>query len=125
MKDLNEEVLGAGVGSGNNASVNQQSIGIDLNYRYGVSIQVVITGNPIGTLSLQGSNDYGTRNPNLPDIGQGVVNWTDIDRSAIAVTGSGTAAWNFQGSFYKWVRMIYTATSGSGTLTARANSKGF
>lgn len=120
MKDLNEQIL-----NNVDASVNQQSFGIDLNYRYGVSIQAIITGSPIGILRLQGSNDYGSRNSSIPDQGQGVVNWSDIANSDTPVAGAGSASWNFQGSFYKWIRLIYVATSGTGNITARANSKGF
>ena len=130
MKDLNEVILGIGpggilIGSGTNAAVNQQSEPVNLNYRYGIAIQAVITGSAVGTLSLQGSCDYGA--PNNPQAGGNdqVINWTDIADSSSAVTGAGTASWNFQGSFYKWIRLIYVAGSGTGTITARSNSKGF
>jgi hypothetical protein len=130
MKDLNEVVLGIGpggesIGSGTDASVSQQSEAVDLNYRYGVAFQAVFTGSPVGTISLQGSCDYGARNPQQAGGNYQIVNWTDIANSSASVTGAGTVSWNFQGSFYKWIRVIYTASSGSGTISIRANSKGF
>ena len=130
MKDLNEVILGIGpggeqIGSSTDASINQQSEPVNLNYRYGVAIQAVFTGSPVGMASLQGSCDYGaTNNPQAGGNDQ-VVNWTDISGSVAVISGVGTASWNFQGSFYKWIRLIYTATSGSGTIIVRANSKGF
>ncbi len=130
MKDLNEVILGIGpngvlIGSGTNAAVSQNSEPVDLNYRYGIAIQAVLTGSPVGTLKLQGSCDFGARNQPEAGGNDQVVNWTDIADSTAVVSGAGTASWNFQGSFYKWIRLVYTATSGAGTITARANSKGF
>lgn len=130
MKDLNEVILGIGpggelIGSGTDASVNQQSAGVNLNYRYGIAIQAVFTGAPNGTVSLQGSCDYGSRESIQPNGDDLVVNWTDIANSSAPVTGAGTASWNFQGTFYKWIRMIYVSSSGSGTIVVRSNSKGF
>lgn len=121
MRSLNEVILNAG-----NASGNLVSDGVSLEYQLGFSMQAVITGAPIGTLSLQGSNDSGFNGPGGgPVHGQNVVNWTDISNSSQPVTGAGTASVNFQGVFYKWVRMIYIATSGAGTITIRCNTKGF
>jgi hypothetical protein len=130
MKDLNEVILGTGpggelIGSGTDASVSQTSAAVNLNYRYGISIQAVITGTAAGTLKLQGSDDFGSRNPIEPAGSNQVVNWSDIANSSAPVTGAGTASWNFQGSFYKWIRLVYTASSGTGTINVRANSKGF
>ncbi len=130
MKDLNEVILGIGpggesIGSGTNAATSQTSAAVNLNYRYGIAIQAVFTGAPVGTASLQGSCDYGNRNPIEPAGSSEVVNWTDIADSSSPVTGAGTASWNYQGSFYKWIRLVYTSSSGTGTISVRANSKGF
>lgn len=70
------------------------------------SIQVVFTGTPVGEFKLQGSLDAGTPS-----------NWTDITGSAESVTEAGDILWNAQGVGYRWVRLVYTSTSGSGTLT--------
>jgi hypothetical protein len=130
MKDLNEVILGIGpggelIGSGTDASTNQQSEPVNLNYRYGVAIQAVFTGTPVGMANLQGSCDEGARNQQQAGGNDQVVNWTDITGSYATVSGAGTASWNFQGSFYKWIRLVYISSSGTGTITVRANSKGF
>lgn len=119
MRSLNEPILTAGDASG-----NLTSDPVPLEYQYGISIQAVITGTAAGTLNLQGSNDFGNVPPGGPDRGQGVTNWTDIAGSSAPVTGAGTVTWNFQGVYYKWIRMVYTASSGTGTMSARANTKG-
>jgi hypothetical protein len=121
MRSLNEELV-----HNQDASISFQTPATSLEYQLGVSIQVVITGTPSGTLNLQGSNDFGTIKPAGPDQGNpGVVNWTDIANSSSPVTGAGTASWNFNGVFYKWIRLNYVSVSGTGNMTVRINTKGF
>ena len=92
-----------------------------LDYSLGYSIQGIITGSPVGTIKLQGSND-----PVPADLsGATVANWTDIVDSAQSVTGAGSVMWNYNGSFYKWVRVVYTASTGSGSITLNLMGKGF
>lgn len=119
MRVLNEVLLAAGDASGNLTSEH----GL-LAHAGGYSIQVVITGTAAGVLKLQGSDDP------VPDSDfrvrtYPVVNWTDIDDSSEPVTGAGTVVYNVRGVFYNWVRVVYTAASGTGTMTIRINTKGF
>lgn len=121
MRSLNEELV-----HNQDASVSFVTPATSLEYQLGCSIQVVITGSPIGTLDLQASNDFGTIKPAGPDQGNpGIVNWTDVTGSSTAVSGAGTVLWNFEGAYYKWLRVNYTAASGTGTMTIRINTKGF
>lgn len=89
------------------------------------SIQLIFTGAPVGTFKLQASND-----PGMPDGGQtpqaaNVTNWTDITGSPQAISAAGNIMWNVENAGYTFVRVVYTVTSGTGTLTsARANVKG-
>jgi hypothetical protein len=92
---------------------------INLNQKYGFSIHSLFTGSPVGTLKIQGSNDVGT-----DGIGSGVSNWSDIPGAIFSVTASGDAMFNLDATYYNWARLYYTSTSGTGTLTARLNSKG-
>lgn len=121
MRSLNESILTNG-----NAAGDLASSVVSLEYQLGCSIQATMTGAPVGTLKLQGSNDFGTIQPAGPDNGgAGVVNWTDIADSSGPVTGAGTFSWNYNGVFYKWIRVVYTFTSGTGTINIRINTKGF
>ncbi len=90
------------------------------------SIQLVFTGSPTGTFKLQCTNDPG--NPTLPGkVAQssGVVNWTDIDDSSQNITEGGNHTWNVTDIGYLWLRVVYTATSGTGSLIdARVTVKG-
>lgn len=90
------------------------------------SIQLIFTGSPVGSFSLQVSNDAGRISANS-EANQyaGVSNWTDLMGSSQSITASGDHTWVAKGAGYLWVRVVYTRVSGSGTLTsARANLKG-
>lgn len=117
---MNEQVF---TGSG---ATSFQTQAIDLDQKFGYSIQAAITGTITGTMNLQGSDDFGTIQPGGPDNGApGVTNWSDITGSSTSIAGAGSAIWNAEGVFYKWVRVNYVATSGTGTITIRINTKGF
>ena len=93
------------------ASFNSQGTLVDDNES--TSIQFVWSGGstPVGTVKIQMSND-------LADKPANVTNWTDITGSSTAVTGNtGSIAWNVVHS-YRFLRMVYTKTSGSATTAS-------
>ena len=79
----------------------------------GFSIQSVWsnTSTAVGAQSVQASND--------------LINWVDIPSSSLPVTGSsGSNMWNTTGKVnYNFTRLVYTSTSGNGTLNAVMESK--
>ncbi len=89
-----------------------------------LAVQGVWTGTPTGTLKLQGSCDTGlTIAGNV--TGSGVTNWTDITSATTAPSGSaGSGFIEVKETGLKWVRAVYTRSSGSGTLNVRFNAKG-
>lgn len=128
MRIINELILGtkssSGVITGADASVDQTSLHGLLAHMIGFSIQAVITGTAAGTIKLQGSSDP------VPDARFDaatfpVSNWQDILDSSEPVTGAGVVDYNVQGTFYNWVRVVYTASSGTGTIAVTFNAKGF
>lgn len=84
-----------------------------------VGYQGTFTGAPVGTFSVQISMDYqpGTSPNSLP---ANAGNWITLPLNP-AITASGTGD-----SFYidlnqmsaPWIRLVYTKTSGTGTLNA-------
>lgn len=90
------------------------------------ALQLVFTGSPVGTFKLQASNDVG----HIDSAGSsmqvsGITNWTDVTGSAVAVSAAGNVMWNAENVGYTWVRVVWTYTSGSGSLTsARTYMKG-
>jgi hypothetical protein len=101
------------------------STGINLINIYAYSVQVNWTGGsaPVGIFKLQGSNDPGDNGS-----GQGVsqpTNWTDITDSPQAITGTpGSVLFDVVACSYRWVRLVYTRTSGSAIANAIINVKG-
>ena len=92
-------------------SGNITSIRTDIDEVVSYAIQAKFTGSPVGTLKLQGSNDLA------------ILGYTDITDTITAISGSGTYLVNVELPCYSYVQLVYTATSGSGTLNAFINSK--
>ncbi len=87
---------------------------------FGYSIQCIFTGNPSGSLSLQGCNDS-------VQLSTSPQNWDTIVGSTQAITNSGTTTYNVRGAFYNYVQVVYSDSSGGtavGTCTITGNSKG-
>lgn len=102
------------------------SDGINLISIYAYSIQAYWSGGSgltAGTFKLQASNDPGDNGS-----GQGVsqpTHWTDVASSSQAISGaSGSILYDVTECGYRWVRLVYTPSGGSGTLTANINTKG-
>lgn len=105
---------------------NITSNGIYLANIFSYAIQAIWTGGgtPVGTFKLQGSNDNGESGTTTLGATQ-PTNWTDITTSSQAITGnSGSVLYDAASCGYRWVRLVYTRTSGTATLSANMNTKG-
>lgn len=92
---------------------------INVNFRIGFSIGLVFTGSPVGTFKLQASNDQ-------TETASSVASdtWADITGSTVNVTAANTIVWNHADMYSRWVRIVWTKTSGTGTITkATLNDK--
>lgn len=88
--------------------------------------QAVFTGSPVGVLKLQVSCDLGNPSASFPNGDDNVLNWVDLSGATASISGAGSILMNLTDSGYSWVRLVYTHTSGSGSLTvAQVNLKGF
>lgn len=107
------------------ASVSFNSPAGLLAHVFGFSIQAIITGTAAGTMKLQGSNDP-VPDSDFPSTPVWTpTNWTDVANSSEPVTGAGTLMYDFnQCPGYNWVRVVYTSSSGTGTISLRFNTKG-
>ena len=99
--------------SGQSMAADFETEAIKIELTYGFSFQAIYTGVPVGNFILQASNDLS--NP---------TNWIDIPDSDQPIVGSGMIMWNYNGAFYRWVKVFYDATSGSGTCSIAYSSKG-
>lgn len=96
------------------ASVNMaatiQEPAIDLEIYNISSISIKWDGTPIGNLVLQGSNAANTDSDFLSSF-------DTIPNSRVAVSGAGLQTWNFlQPLGFKWFRILWTFSSGTGTI---------
>lgn len=92
-------------------SGNLTSTTIDTSRVSSVVFYASWTGSPAGTLKLQVSID-GTNYVDLPD-------------SPVIVSGASDFMWNVTDTNYDQIKLVYQATSGSGSLNVKANIKGF
>jgi hypothetical protein len=93
-------------------------------YAYSIQITWASGTSPAGTFKLQGSNDPG-------DTGSGQAvsvptHFTDITNASQAISGTpGSVLFDITQCSYRWVRLVYTAASGSATIgAANINAKG-
>lgn len=104
------------------------SNGVDVNQLAIGSISAVWTGTPVGTLSLEVSNDYVSvgSGPNNAQTNQSVnvTTWSDYTNSHQAVSGPGNFTWNLNYLGFRWIRLTYTPASGTGSITVQFSGKG-
>ncbi len=119
-------IAGVPITSSASLAASFNTDGINLISIYAYSVQVSWSGGtaPVGTFTLQGSNDSGDAGS-----GQAVVqptNWTTVTGSSQSISGSpGSILYDVTECSYRWFRLVYTATSGSATITdALSNVKG-
>jgi len=85
---------------------------IDLSNTQGLSIHAFWTGSPSGSFQLEASDDAG-------------AHWAVYQDSIVALPVIGNSIfWNVSEVHFDQIRLVYTAASGSGTLTAWINCKG-
>tara|TARA_R100001594_G_C3835033_1_gene214297 strand:- start:44 stop:454 length:411 start_codon:yes stop_codon:yes gene_type:complete len=91
-------------------------------------IHVIFDAGPVGVMKLQVSNDEGA----LDDEGVArinsnniVTNWLNVSTSTIGSTDD-HARFTMADIGYRWVRLFWDSTSGTGNITsARASFKGY
>lgn len=108
-----------------NADIVGPAMGLDQDFGYAVQANYTTSGSLGGTFKLQASLDY---NPGTPQSGGAfnAGNWVDISGSPETISGAGTFIWNAEGTFYPWVRLIYTHFSGdTGSLDVYFFNRGF
>ena len=113
MRVFDYKLLTNGDMSGNINSPAQQLVQMQI-----ASIQATFSGSPVGSLKLQITND----DPHI--VGAANVIWSDYSGSTTAVSGSGNFLWNLLSNGYNFVRVVYTFSSGTGSLNITASGKG-
>lgn len=88
-----------------------QSPGTNIQYLDNISVQLTWSGTPTGTFAIQGSLDK--------------VNWIALSLSPTpgAAGAAGSILLDLNQLSFPWIRITYTASSGSGTLSAWISGK--
>lgn len=81
-----------------------------------LSVHAVSTGDGIGVVKIQVSND------SIKDV---PTNWSDLASATIAVTAASSLVLPKIDVCYQFMRLVYTKTSGTGSLSARVKTIGF
>ena len=102
--------------SAGDMSASITSSATNINFLDNASIQLNFTGAPVGTFAVQGSLDYspGINNDPLANAG----NWVDLPLS-VTPTASGSPdviLMDLSMLPFPWIRVVYTRTSGTGSL---------
>lgn len=107
-----------------NASFNGDTMQIGHLEGYSLSLRAVETSATLaGTLKLQGSNNAIREDSPNNDADSNAV-WVDITGSTQNVSGTGNFLWNVSEAYYRFVRVVWTRTSGQGTATMYWAGKG-
>lgn len=81
-----------------------------------------------GTYKVQVSPNPYVVDPPRNNLGAPAENpdavWVDLPDSATAVTGTSNFMWNVDAPYYFGTRLVYTATSGTGTAVVYFTAKG-
>lgn len=106
------------------ASFNSTAFNIERTAVIGIQAVWSGGGSPVGTLKLQVSNAAPDETGSTPLNAPTGATWTDVSGSSTSVSADGDYFWNIAELGARWVRLVWTRTSGSGsTLTAVATGK--
>ena len=110
------------ISSGDMSTASITSAVTNIEYLDNIWIQLNFTGTPTGTFAVQVSGDYsqGTGGTVL-----NAGNWTDLtlSTSPVASGAASTIFIDMNQISAPWIRVVYTKTSGTGTLNAFIGAK--
>lgn len=99
-------------------------IHVGTQYNICVQVSVVKDGSIEGDFKIQISCDDDKSGTTEAQRASNVTNWTDLYTSSQEILDTGAVAWNISDIAFEWIRIVYTRTAGSGTVSARVNGRG-
>lgn len=112
---LHDQIVDGGDLSGDLAS----SI-MDIRHLYVGAIHLIWTGSPVGDFTVEASAKKVSKSSDLADADFETV----ADSTQAAGGGAGSHVYNLTDLGYRWLRLKFTSTSGTGSLDAWAIAKG-
>jgi hypothetical protein len=119
MRQVNQVVLSAV------DTASQNGVQIDSNQLINASFQAVFgDSSAAGTFLIQASNDVAPLNYSGSSSAQFVAtNWTNIPNATATITAGGSAIISLSEMSYRWLRAVYTHSSG-GSSTVKVSMFG-
>jgi hypothetical protein len=108
MRFLNDLVFNAV-----NGTTNPVSQPIPAQYLFAASLQANAVGSLNGVIKIQVCNDDGSP-----------VTWSDLSNGSHTINTAGPHLIEKVDLAYNWIRIAYTHSSGTGTITARLQAQG-
>lgn len=85
-----------------------------------IAIQAVVSAESsiVGVINIEASLDEA-------DFQKTPTNWVLVPTLTANITGNGVTHFSVSNFAFNWIRLSYVKTSGSATMNARVNKKGF
>lgn len=97
-------------------SVSSNGSAIDSNQLVSSSFQAIFgDATAAGTFKIQASNDTYNARYNYPEGTFAPANWTDIPNATASIASGASAILLLGQMSYRWVRAVYTSSSGGST----------
>lgn len=108
---FNKAIVGLTSSVSGSMLANITSVPVNIQEASGFCIQASYTGSPVGSIEVQASNDPIN------------IGYTTIPTSVTAITGAGSYMLNVDIANFAYVQLVYTFTSGTGTMAASCSAK--
>ena len=102
--------------SGQSMAASFESDQINILYFKNYSLQYTFSGSPADTVKIQVSNDE-------MGVTSASSSWDDLDGSSYAISAAGTLTQNANEQNYGKIKVVYTRTSGTGSMTVKLVAK--
>lgn len=94
----------------------------NIQYLDNISLQLIWTGSPVGTFAVQGSLDHSQ--DSLGNVtNAGTWDGLTLNPAPAAIGSAGHILLDLNELSFPWIRVVYTKTSGTGSLTAWIGGK--
>lgn len=95
----------------------------NIQYLDNVSVQLIFTGTPTGTFTIEGSLNYSENPYDHSQINAGTWTAITLPTTASASGAAGDILIDLNQLSFPWIRIKYTRSSGTGTLDAYVSAK--
>lgn len=95
------------------------SVPVNIQYLDNTTVQLIFTGSPVGTFSIEGSVNHAANA--ITGVETVAGTWTPITSSAVSAAGD--ILFDLNQLSFPWIRVSYTRTSGTGSVEGYISAK--